>query len=314
MRPENKAVCSHEGSIVFDRYATGKLNLCTTCGMLFSRPRDRARADSSVYRRFYKNQSASRFSPGVEFVIRLFRLCRAVALSNLSPDARTILDIGSGRGWMLYDLKKKFRFAKTAGIQISRPAALFSRQRLGLEIYDRDLLELDFGQNRFDIVTLWHVLEHVRHPQETVRRIHELLNPKGLLVVEVPNFSSWTCALTLPYWLGLDLDYHLSFFTPVSLISLLERNQFEIKKISTFSLEYSAFFSAQSILGRITRTDQLFYRWLQNPSFSITALLHMTGFCILFPPCLLINVILFFTLRGEVLRVVARKKPVHPAG
>ena len=313
MKPENQAICSHQGSILFAQYTTGKLNLCITCGLVIGRPLNMKRAESSIYNRFYKNESSSRFGPGAEFLIRLFRLGRAVTLSVLSPEARTILDVGSGRGWMLYDLKKKFRFARTAGIQIAKPAAQFSRQRLGLEIFDRDLLELDFGKDRFDIVTLWHVLEHVRHPQETIRRIHQLLNPQGLLIVEVPNFFSWTCARTLPYWLGLDLDYHRSFFTSTSLISLLERNQFEIKRIRSFSFEYSTFISAQSILGHITRTDQVFYRWLQNPTFSMRALLHLTGFCILFPPCFLINMILFFTLRGEVLRVVARKKHTQAA-
>jgi hypothetical protein len=109
MRPENQAVCSHQGSIVFAQYATGKLNLCTTCGLVIRRPLNMKRAESSIHHRFYKNESSSRFVLGVEFLIRLFRLGRAVTLSVPSPEARTILDVGSGRGWMLYDLKKNFR-------------------------------------------------------------------------------------------------------------------------------------------------------------------------------------------------------------
>jgi len=308
IQQERIPICSHRGSIVFGRYGSVDLHLCTACGLVFSSLMTEKRADASAYDNFYKPESAARFGLGMESIIRLFRLGRAVFLTTLAPEAKTILDIGSGRGWMLSDLRKRYGFKKTVGIQVSRPAVEFSRNKLGLEIFDRDLLEADFGRSRFDIATLWHVLEHVRHPQETIRRIHELLNPGGVLVIEVPNFDSWTCAWTLPYWLGLDPAHHLTFFTPSSLVSLLERNGFEIKRNRTFSLEYSAFISAESILSRITRKDQVFFRWLQNPNLSVTAFVHLILFGLLFMPCLFVNLALFFTLRGEVLRVVAMRR------
>jgi 2-polyprenyl-3-methyl-5-hydroxy-6-metoxy-1,4-benzoquinol methylase len=312
IKNKHGSICSHRENAMFARYGSVDLILCTTCGLVFTSPLNKKRMDASSYNNFYKTTGAARFSLGVESLVRLFRLGRAAFLAILAPDANTILDVGSGRGWMLNDLKKKYFFQRTTGIQVSRPAVDFSRKELGLEIFDRDLLEVDFGRSRFDIVTMWHVLEHVQHPQETIRRIHELLNPSGLLVIEVPNLDSWTSAWTLPYWLGLDPDYHLTFFTPSSLISLLERNGFEIKRIRTFSLEYSTFISAQSILSRITRKDQVFFRWLQNPTLSGTALIHLILFGLLALPCLVINLALFFTLHGEVLRVVARRRSGPP--
>jgi 2-polyprenyl-3-methyl-5-hydroxy-6-metoxy-1,4-benzoquinol methylase len=311
-----ESICAHRDRVLLASYGSVDLMLCTSCGIVFSSRMMEKPAKAGSYDDFYKKAGAERFRFGVEFLVRLFRMARAVFLTLLAPEAGTILDVGSGRGWMLQDLKRKFHFRRTAGIQISRPAVEFSRKVLGLEIFDRDLLEVDFGRSRFDVVTLWHVLEHVRRPQETIRRCGQLLNPGGLLVVEVPNFNSWTCPWTLPYWLGFDPSRHMTFFTQSALTSLLERNGFDVRRTRTFSLEYSPFFSAQSILDRMTGEDQFFYRWLQVPSFSAKALMHVVLFCFLVPPCLLINLALFWTGRGEVLRVIARKKsgPKVPAG
>jgi 2-polyprenyl-3-methyl-5-hydroxy-6-metoxy-1,4-benzoquinol methylase len=308
----HESICAHRDRILLAAYDPVDLILCTSCGIVFSSRMNEKSAKAESYDDFYDKTGAKRFRFGVESLVRLFRMGRAVFLTFLAPHARTILDVGSGRGWMLHDLKKKYHFRRTAGIQISRPAVEFSRKVLGLEIFDRDLLEAGFGRSRFDIVTLWHVLEHVQRPQETIMRCRQLLNPGGLLVVEVPNFNSWTCPWTLPCWLGFDPCHHMTFFTQSSLTSLLERNGFDIRRTRTFSLEYSTFFSAQSILDRLTGEDQFFYRWLQVPSFSVKALIHLMLFCLLAPPCLLINLALFWTHRGEVLRVVARRRSGPP--
>jgi 2-polyprenyl-3-methyl-5-hydroxy-6-metoxy-1,4-benzoquinol methylase len=304
----NCPICAHRDRVLLADYDSVSLMLCISCGMVFSSRMSESSADEGSYDDFYNKKGARRFNFGVEAMVRLFRMGRAVFLTVLAPDAGTILDVGSGRGWMLNDLKRKYRFRRTAGIQISRPAVEFSRNVLGLEIFDRDLLEADFGRGRFDIVTLWHVLEHVRKPEETIRRCWQLLNPGGLLVVEVPNFDSWTCPWTLPYWLGFDPSHHLTFFTPSALTSLLERNGFDIRRTRTFSLEYSTFFSAQSILDRVTGEDQFFYRWLQVPAFSAKALIHLALFFLLVPPGLLIKLALFWTRRGEVLRLIATRR------
>ena len=304
----HETVCPHHDRLQLAAYGSVNLTLCTFCGLVFSSRINEKSAGTGSYDDFYTKTGAKRFRFGAESLVRLFRMGRAVFLTLLAPGAETILDIGSGRGWMLHDLRRKYHFKRTAGIQISRPAVEFSRKVLGLEIYDRDLLETDLGRSRFDIVTIWHVLEHVKRPQETIRRCRELLNPGGMLVVEVPNFDSWTCPWTLPKWLGFDPSHHLTFFTQSSLISLLERNGFDIRRIRTFSLEYSTFISAQSILDRITGEDQYFFRWLQVPSLSAKALLHLMLFCLLAPPCLLVNLALFWTGKGEVVRLVARRR------
>jgi ubiquinone/menaquinone biosynthesis C-methylase UbiE len=260
-----------------------------------------------LYDNYYRNETATRFNFGLEHIVRLFRLWRAFKVRSIDRNATRILDVGCGRGWMLYYLKKYFRFGTVAGTQISRPAVNFARTRLGLTVYDRDLLDLQLPNESLDIITIWHVLEHLPNPQSCVAEMHRLLKTGGVLVVEVPNLDSWSRPLTGEYWLSWDPQYHLTMFSPASLSRLLTSAGFSLRTVHTFSLEYSTFTSVQSIVSRLTRTNQRFFGWLQCPQWSPSIIADIALFGLLIPPCLLVNLMLYFTRRGEVLLIVAQK-------
>lgn len=284
-----------------------RLVKCSHCQLIFKKSGEKINY-STLYRNYYRNEISGRFYFGIENIIKLLRLVRAFKIYAISPAASSILDIGSGRGFTLYFLRKHFGFAKTVGTQISKPAVNFSKDKLGLKIYAKDLLWINFKKEKFDLVTIWHVLEHIHDPERYIKKIHRLLNKDGLLIIEVPNFNSWTRILTGPFWLGFDWRYHLSFFTPPSLIKLLQKYKFRIRKTHTFSLEYSTFTSTQSFLSLLTRTDQMLFKWLQFPKFKPQIVLHIVLFLLISPLCFLVNTILYFSQRGEVLLVVAQKK------
>ncbi|MCC7160506.1 methyltransferase domain-containing protein [Candidatus Nomurabacteria bacterium] len=285
-----------------------KLSKCLSCNIIFShKDKQEFKNSTEIYSKYYQEEKANRFGFAVEFVVKIFRFIRACKVSLLNPKAKSVLDIGSGRGWMLYFLKKYFKYDVSIGTQISENAFKFSKEKLKLEIYNKDLLELSLNP-RFDVITIWHVLEHVETVELYIEKIHELLEEEGTLIVEVPNFNSWTSILTKEYWLALDLKHHLVFFTPSSLTSLLLKYNFEIKKIRTFSLEYSTFTSTQSLVNWITGTDSYFFEWLQNKNFDPKIIWHTFLFAILFLPCFLINLCLYFSKYGEVIHIIAKKR------
>lgn len=302
-----RMACAHEtGKESY--YADGvRLHRCAACGLVFTDDHGKDIDTSRRYDDFYKNEIGTRFGYGIEYPIRAFRFFRALKIKTLFPRARTVLDIGSGRGWMLYYLKKYFGYTRAAGTQIAKNAVEFSRQRLGLEIYDDDLLRLPLEEESFDLVTMWHVLEHVTRPEAYIARIRELLTAGGRLIVEVPNYASWTRSLTGRYWLGLDLDHHVTFFTPASLANLLERSGFTVRTVRTFSLEYSTFLSAQSIISRLTGSDQFFFRSLLTGHRSALVVAHGLLFALIAPFCLIINLLLYYSRKGEVLLILAEK-------
>jgi cyclopropane fatty-acyl-phospholipid synthase-like methyltransferase len=301
---ENK-ICQHEKYEIISEMKDVKIGKCQDCELIFAIKANQIDANK-IYQDFYTQEMASRFNFWMEFIIKIFRFWRAVKIIRLKSGAKSILDIGSGRGWMLYFLQKYFNYETTIGTQISQPAYEFSRDKLKLEIYNKDLLDIKWDKS-FDIVTLWHIFEHVKSPEAYLQKIQELLKEGGLLIIEVPNYNSWTSVLTKNHWLALDLKHHLTFFTPATLVQLLNKYNFKVRNLNTFSLEYSAFTSTQSLVNFLTQTDNYFFRWLQKGGFNLKIILHSGLFAVLLPICLVINLILYFSSRGEVINIVAQK-------
>ncbi len=280
---------------------------CLSCGLIFSRKNEEETLNQTeIYSNYYKEDTGGRFSGVVESVVKMFRFIRAYKIYTLNTKAKSILDIGSGRGWILYFLKKYFKYDRIVGTQIAINAFKFSTEKLKLEIYNEDLLKLSF-EKKFDIVSILHVLEHVENPELYIRKIYEILESKGTLFIEVPNYNAWARRLVGKYWLALDLKHHLFFFTPESLTALLEKYNFKIKKLETFSLEYSTFTSTQSILNLVTDSDSYFFKWLQHRDSNPKIIWHTFLFAILFIPCFLINLFLYFSKSGEVITITAQK-------
>lgn len=300
-------VCGHEKFTVILAPAGYQLCRCLSCELIFSRPDKPKKSDfPELYKSYYQPETASRFGSAIEIAVKAFRFLRARQIAFSNPKAKSILDIGSGRGWMLFFLKKYFHYETTAGTQISANAYKFSKEKLKLEIYNQDLLEISFNK-KFDTVSIFHVLEHVTDPERYVERIYGLLNSQGRFFIEVPNYRAWSRKLAGRHWLALDLKHHLFFFTPESLVSLLEKYNFKILKLRTFSWEYSAFTSTQSLVNFLTNSDSYFFAWLQNRKFQPKIIWHALLFIGLFLPCLLVNLFLYFLKNGEVISVSAQK-------
>jgi SAM-dependent methyltransferase len=306
MKSDRTAFLPHEGRDLLADYGRARLLRCGRCGLVFSDLYQEGFEPQALYQDFYKNEIPVRFASGLEPILKLFRLYRALKVATTAVGARTILDIGCGTGYLLYFLKKFFGYRRTAGTQLSEKACLFARNRLGLEVYFNDLLELPLEDGSFELITIFHVLEHVVNPEAYLSRSRRLLRKGGRLFIEVPNFQSWSRALSGRYWLGLDLDHHLHFFTPGTLTALLGKLGFSVRRVHTFSLEYSTFISVQSLVSLLTGTDGLIFESLQSGRFDARLIFHGLLFLLLAPFCLLVNLALYFTRRGEVLFIAAQ--------
>ncbi len=131
-----------------------------------------------------------------------------------------LLDIGSGDGQFLHELKMSGWDAEAVEPVTSQ--AEFQRNSLGLEVHTGTVDEIDFGGRRFDIITLWSVLEHVPDPRATLARVSELLAPGGRAVVGVPNLRSVEAKIFGARWNGLGAPFHLFMFEPASMRKMAE--------------------------------------------------------------------------------------------
>ncbi|MBI3943077.1 MAG: class I SAM-dependent methyltransferase [Chloroflexi bacterium] len=92
--------------------------------------------------------------------------------------------------------------------------------------------------NGYQLVILWHTLEHLLDPWEALQRTHELLAPEGLLWLAVPNLDSWQARILQDRWLHLDIPRHIYHFTPQALRLALNQTGFHGVEISTGGLGY----------------------------------------------------------------------------
>jgi SAM-dependent methyltransferase len=129
------------------------------------------------------------------------------------------LDVGCGSGSML-GVAQALGW-QVSGIEVDEAAAAKAR-RFTAALHVGDVLDAPFADGCFDLVTAFHVLEHVVDPVAVVRRMLDWLAPGGLLVIEVPNAGGLGAALFGRSWVGLELPRHLSHFTPATLERTIE--------------------------------------------------------------------------------------------
>jgi SAM-dependent methyltransferase len=156
------------------------------------------------------------------------RLRRLEGIRGLEArPGRTVLDIGCGCGLFLFNMVASGW--RTAGLEPSEQAVAFATQRLGLgQIWRGDTASAGFSREQFDLVTMWHVLEHVADPLDTLRRLRPWLRADGLLAVCVPNIQSLQARVFGRFWFHLDVPRHLLHYSPVTLQVLLRKAGFDI--------------------------------------------------------------------------------------
>lgn len=159
-----------------------------------------------------------------------------------------MLDVGCGRGVILNELAEAG--FETHGFELSEDAATGLHPAVQLTV-GNDLVQADYPDDRFDLVTAWHVLEHVSDPRETLLEISRILKPGGRVAIAVPNFGSLQARLFGPAWFHLDLPRHLFHFSTATLRALFADCGFEIEYERHFSLRQNPFGWVQSGLNAI---------------------------------------------------------------
>lgn len=259
-------------------------------------------------------QKVRRFGGPIEFVLRSFRGRRAGFVNRVIPPG-PILDVGCGRGLMLALLKKRHS-RSVAGIQLSTEIAARIRAEHQIEIHEKPLPEAGLPEAHFSGVTLWHVLEHVGDPIETLSTAHRILTPEGRLVLEIPNLDNPLTDSRPERWFEIDFPNHCMLYTPKSLRALLDRTGFEVERSSHFNLEFSVFCVLQTILNRVCRERDVLYdllrrkktTYLGHPLTGWLKIKHLVLAMILGTPAFLLSAYWAARKRGEILRVVCRKK------
>lgn len=216
---------------------------CDDCKLLFTTPRP----SSSEIVRYYKsdeylshNENQKGLMPCLYNWVKKRNIKNkfkvAFADNYLQRDKTRLLDYGCGIGDFLRFAQR--RGCNVYGCDLSADARTLATKKLRVEIVEPNALS-SLPDWRFDVITLWHVFEHVDDLELIVNQFHRLLADNGRLVIAVPNYKSYDAELYGDKWAAYDVPRHLNHFHKESLENVL-KGKFALKKIKP--MKWDAFF------------------------------------------------------------------------
>ncbi|TDQ28681.1 class I SAM-dependent methyltransferase [Tenacibaculum caenipelagi] len=146
-------------------------------------------------------------------------------IDSFKTEEKSILDIGAGTGDFLKVCKNNGW--KITGVEPSEKAREFSKSKN--IILQEDISEIKNTQ--FDVITLWHVLEHIPNLIEYVQQLKKLLKPNGVLIVAVPNYKSYDANYYKEYWAAFDVPRHLWHFSQTSISKIFSLVEINVEKV-----------------------------------------------------------------------------------
>ncbi|GAA0737150.1 class I SAM-dependent methyltransferase [Gaetbulibacter jejuensis] len=170
--------------------------------------------------------------------VRGMALKRKLKLINsFSVSGKTILDVGCGTGDFLQTAKNNSW--NVYGIEPNEKARAIANSKTKNQVFDTNTLQ-EFESGTFDVITLWHVLEHLPNLETEIQNLNRLLKPNGRLVIAVPNFKSYDAKHYNAFWAAYDVPRHLWHFSQTSISKLFSKNNLEIEK--TLPMTFDAFY------------------------------------------------------------------------
>lgn len=171
-----------------------------------------------------------------------------------------LLDVGAGTGDFLLSAKK--RGWEVSGVEPTRSARELALLK-NLNLHD-SISKLENEQ--FDVISLWHVLEHIPDLENEISRLNELLKKDGILVIAVPNFKSHDAKYYKEFWAAYDVPRHLWHFSQTGIKDLF--SQFDLNLISTKALVFDAYYvsllSEKNKTGSSNFLKALYRGWVSN--------------------------------------------------
>jgi 2-polyprenyl-3-methyl-5-hydroxy-6-metoxy-1,4-benzoquinol methylase len=272
---------------------------CSACGSAVTlTPAPPDAHDSGAYA-----TARPRLSVALAPLLRWFDRRRLARLE--APNGARLLDVGAGRG----------RFVATAlasgfqagGIEPSRRGVTAAASEYGVALQQATLAQADVEPGSLQVVTLWHVLEHLDDPGEALEAIARWLEPGGLLLVGAPNLASLQARIGGPRWYHLDLPRHRTHFTATGLETLLRRHGFEPLRTSHLVAEQNLYGMWQTLVNRFTRTPSYLYNLLKRNAPARPSDLAVTvAFLPMTIPAALLELAAGLARRGGTITVLAR--------
>ena len=171
-------------------------------------------------------------------LVRIYTTKRKVKLINaFAKTSQQLLDIGCGTGEFLKQAQKSSW--EITGIEPNDQARGVANLKVNNSVFPESGLS-KLNKASFDVITLWHVLEHLPNLDQYIETLSFLLKSKGTLIIAVPNFNSYDAKYYQSFWAAYDVPRHLWHFSQTSIKLLFEAKGFKLKQ--TLPMKFDAFY------------------------------------------------------------------------
>ncbi len=241
-KKEEKFVCllchSNNYEILWKRKLINiplNLSICKDCGFVYLNPRWTNESYNKFYQKVYSNYSKRSIETSIEtYSIIINRIDKIISFDE--NKSINILDVGSSMGDGLRTFKMRYKNSNLFAIESSKEC-LNNLKKHGIKRISNDVnSDWEKTKNKFDIVIMRHVLEHLSYPEKALSKIHKTLSNQGYLYIAVPNLDYADFPLTRTFFNEL----HISYFSKKNLKFFLEKNGFFVISINNKDSEVYA--------------------------------------------------------------------------
>ncbi|MFN3996612.1 class I SAM-dependent methyltransferase [Algoriphagus sp.] len=231
---------------------------CSDCQLVFTNPRPSQEGIGPYYNfpEYFSHDDKTRnLTQWLYKKIRTYNISKKVSFIETFKKKGKLLDYGCGTGEFLKAAKKQGW--KVEGVEPNEKARRQANLKLKNKI--KPALEEIKKDSEFDVITLYHVLEHIHDLRKTIKKIISHLNSDGYLIIAVPNYNSWDGKFYGNTWAGWDVPRHLYHFNSSAIEGFKNNFNLELKEIKP--MKFDSFYVSLLSEGYLEKNSSLVKRY-----------------------------------------------------
>lgn len=234
---DNCPICNNhkfERIMIMNKWSVDE---CTRCKLGVTHPFPDKESLSTLYDENYFQPKAQTYDVGSpDFKKKVAQEAHRIRFVKKTKKKGHLLDVGCGNGFFLYAAKQKGFTVE--GLDISDSNKSLIENNLGVKVSVCSVEKMDYPKSYFDVITMWHSLEHNPDPKLIIQKSLSWLKPDGTLIIEVPNHGCVDAKIHGEKWPNWALPFHLYHFTMDSLLILAASCGLSVVATNTYLSEY----------------------------------------------------------------------------